>query len=127
MNLKAMAVMTGLTLATGLNFPILAASNHLIASNLGQATSSLLNSAIAQAQKPKDTKPSDTMSNPNHTSNSMKKPTGAMSSPNHTGDSMKKPTGNATKKPVSNASRSPNSTGDAMKKTTGDTMTKPKG
>jgi hypothetical protein len=105
MNLKAMAVITSLTLATGLNFPILAANNPLIPSDLGQTTSSFLNSAIAQAQKPTDT----------------------MSNPNHTTDSMKKPTGNATKKPVSDAMSSPNSAGDAMKKPTGDAMTKPKG
>jgi len=110
MKLKAMAVITGLTLATGLIFPILAASNHLIASKQDQTTTSLLNSAIAQAQKPTDTKPTGTMSNPNHTS-----------------DSIKKPTGNATKKPASDAMSNPNSAEDAMKKTTGDAMTKPKG
>jgi hypothetical protein len=121
MNLKAMAVITGLTLATGLNFPILAASNHLIASNLDQTTSSL-NSAIAQTQKP-----TDAMSSPNHTGDSMKKPTGAMSTPNPTGDAMKKPAGNTMKKPVSGAMSNPNSTGDAMKKPAGDAMTKPKG
>ncbi len=87
MNLKAKAVITGLALAIGLNFPVLAANYYLIAFNLDQTTPSLLNRAIAQTQKP-----TDTMSNPNHTADSMKKPTGnAMKKT--TGDTMTKPKG----------------------------------